>query len=74
MADAFLDHNPKITLAVQRCYDCGTFWACETRSGSGRCPICAERKIFAAHEEQAKLEKRLNAQKAATSRAAKGRR
>ncbi len=71
---ADIELNRTISMSVQRCYDCGTFWACETRSGSGRCPICAGRKIDAAHEEQAKLEKRLNAQKAATSRAAKGRR
>lgn len=68
-----VNHQPTIALSIERCWECGSFWALE-QGKNGKCPHCARRAIDAAYEESKQLEKRLNAQKAATSRAAKGRR
>jgi len=59
-------YQPSITLTVNRCYDCGNFWSCEK---TGVCPVCATRKIDASYAHQTHLEKRLAAQKSATTRA-----
>lgn len=66
-------HQPNVRLYTERCPTCGSFWACERR-GSRTCPICAGRRISEAQAEVTELTHRLNAQKAATARAAKARR
>lgn len=71
--DLIVEHAPKIRLAVERCHACGSYWACERR-GSRTCPLCAQRKVEAAEAEVTALTHRLNAQKAATARAGKGKR
>lgn len=68
-----ITRNYNIKLAIERCYDCGHFWAYESRVGNATCPVCARRKLDAIGEELAKLEKRLTAQKSATTRASNGR-
>jgi predicted RNA-binding Zn-ribbon protein involved in translation (DUF1610 family) len=41
---ATFEHRVDITLAVQRCYNCGRYWAHEN-AVSGTCPTCAQDKI-----------------------------
>jgi len=43
MANTF-EYKPEITLVVQRCYECGRYWAHEN-SVSGTCPKCAQDRI-----------------------------
>ena len=71
MSDSDLYIDRRLTLKVERCYACGHFWAWETRVGSAKCPVCAQRKLDEAAAEVKQLEHRLNAQKAATTRAGK---
>jgi hypothetical protein len=66
-------HQPTITLEIKRCWECGAFWAIEN-GRTGTCPCCAQRKIDRAYADEKKLEHRLNAQKAATTRALRGKR
>ena len=75
MADTeWIERPITVSLKVERCYECGSVWACETRGGGRpRCPCCAGRIIDAARAERDEFERKLNAQKAATTRAAKGR-
>jgi hypothetical protein len=70
--EILVEHAPKVRLVVERCWTCGSFWGCERR-GARVCPVCATRKLGEAEHEVKALTHRLNAQKAATARAGKGR-
>jgi hypothetical protein len=63
-----LKHTFEVEITLTRCYDCGQFYGSE--SGVKRCPRCSGERIDRLLEEHTKLERKLNAQKAATSRAA----
>lgn len=69
MAEA-IRHTPTIELAVHRCWECGRYWAHEVNR-EGICPVCAKGRVDGALDNQSRLERRLNAQKAATVRAKK---
>jgi predicted Zn-ribbon and HTH transcriptional regulator len=68
-----LGHDVKILLTVERCFDCGSLWATE-QGKRGTCPHCAQDRINRAVGNQNAIERKLKAQKAATSRAARRRR
>ena len=68
MSDAVFNHTPTIVLDIRRCWQCGAFWALEKSKGDGTCPCCARRAADSAEAERITLIRRLNSQKAATSR------
>lgn len=70
--ELIVEHAPKVRLVVERCWECGAYWGCERR-GARICPLCATRKVVEAEGKVAAITHRLNAQKAATARAGKGR-
>jgi hypothetical protein len=43
-----------IELHTRRCYECGKWWSGE-HPGLGQCPMCADKKIGAALDEQDRL-------------------
>ncbi len=57
----------EVEITLTRCLDCGQWYGSE--SNVRRCPRCSGEKINGLLEEHMKLERKLNAQKAATSRA-----
>jgi hypothetical protein len=68
-----LAFSPTISLRVNRCHECGAYWALEYgRRNSGSCPCCAETRVSRVLDEQGRLERCLRSQRAATSRATKG--
>lgn len=42
-----------INFDPKRCYECGIFWAVETRATISDCPVCAGRNIKKAHAAEA---------------------
>jgi hypothetical protein len=72
LSEEAVKHTFEVEITLTRCYDCGQFYGSE--SGVKRCPRCSGEAIDRCLAEQQKLERQLNAQKAATSRARKANR
>lgn len=68
---AEVQHSITIALTVHRCVDCGRHWALEVH-WAGTCPICAYKRVNAAIDEQARLERVVRSLRGALTRA-KGR-
>jgi hypothetical protein len=63
--EVFLDE--KIKLQVDRCYDCGRFWALEV-TVTGTCPRCAQQKVERAWDETKTAQRSASALRAALAR------
>lgn len=69
---ATFDHAPKITLEINRCYDCGRYWALEN-AVSGTCPKCAQDKIMRLLDDVARHERAVASVRGALTKAKKRR-
>jgi len=65
---ATFEHRVDITLAVQRCYECGRYWAHEN-AVSGTCPTCAQDRIDRLVEEANKHDRAVASLRGALTKA-----
>jgi len=76
-ADKFT-HKAELVLKIDRCWECGRWWAVEQFAPGGDCPCCAKIKYGKLWAEFEKLERTLRALRgaltAAKRRFTKGRR
>ena len=62
--------TPTVELKLERCYECGRYWAHETASpGPVGCPLCTLKRKSKLYDECLALQRRLVSQRGATTKA-----
>ena len=56
MSETFV-HKTEVNLKIDRCWECGRWWAIEQFAPGGECPHCAHKKYKKLWDEFEKLEK-----------------
>lgn len=70
---ASFEHRVDITLVVERCYDCGRYWAHENTVSNTWCPKCAGDKIARFLDQANKHDRALASLRGALTKAKKRR-